>query len=38
MTSLSDEQLLQYSERSKGRVVLVTGAFQSADVLAPLTD
>jgi NADPH-dependent curcumin reductase CurA len=27
MTSLNDEQLLQYGERSKGKVVLVTGAF-----------
>jgi len=26
MTSLNDEQLLQYGERSKGRVVLITGA------------
>ncbi|KAF9645489.1 NAD(P)-binding protein [Thelephora ganbajun] len=26
MTSLNDEQLLQYSNRSKGKVVLVTGA------------
>lgn len=26
MTSLNDEQLLQYSERSKGKVVLITGA------------
>ena len=33
MTSLNDEQLLQYGERSKGKVVLITGACQNADVL-----
>jgi len=37
MTSLNDEQLLQYGERSKGKVVLVTGTCQNADVLTSLT-
>ena len=36
MTSLNDEQLLQYSERSNGKVVLVTGAYQNAVVLGSL--
>ena len=35
MTSLSDEQLVRYSERSKGKVVLVTGGFQNVGMLAP---
>ena len=35
MTSLNDEQLIQYSERSKGKVVLITGEYQNVDVLAP---
>lgn len=38
MTSLSDEQLLQYGKRSKGKVVLVTGTSQNAHALAPFAD
>lgn len=34
MTSLNDEQLLRYSERSKGKVVLVTGTCHCANLLA----
>jgi len=37
MTSLNDEQLLQYGERSNGRVVLVTGSCQNTDGLKSLT-
>lgn len=32
MTSLNDEQLLQHSKRSEGKVVLITGARGSADL------
>lgn len=38
MTSLNDEQLLQHSERAKGKVVLVTGVCPDVDVLASLTE
>ena len=38
MTSLNDEQLIQYGERSKGKVVLVTGTFRDAEMFASLTN
>ena len=39
MTSLNDEQLVQYGERSKGKVVLITGeVYRNVDVLASFAD
>jgi len=39
MTSLNDEQLVQYGERSKGKVVLITGeVYRNVDMLASFAD